>query len=1090
MKGRTNTSERHSESRERFISKKKAVLLVSFALVVAAFLGAGLLGSDNGPDAPLGVTDANNLDPYELTPTGWVSTDSNSNTFTLAGGYVYKITIQGQSGRSYGGSYNSDTVEIVGWLDAYFDDVDISYGPVSGGKGASGYMSWNWGSSYSGGYGGNAMELSVDGEIAMVAGGGGGSSFDNKFNTVLGGAAGLPTGNGIANGSTGRGNGGGGGTAVGGIAGASSGNQPNLYGYNYYTSTWGYGFNATAGGIVGDGKGGNAATGFSNNGQLRTGGGGGGAGYTGGGGGGTNGGGGGGSSFVGDNIQFVAAKYVSAANTQYIKIEQYSLETYTVDGYVTDDASTPNPISGAGVYFEVTNPMTGQTKEISTGTDSSGYYAVAIPIGTEVRIADAFVSGKTYLELPDEVLTEEDTFSTIVMTSAFYVYGYLSDIGTDSGIGGIKIPYIVYDDPDEPSYRTCLTNSGGYFEFWVPTGWTAEFDFESFGDYIVISILDSSSVPIAEFTADTANIQIWAGIPFTVSGTVIDKGTGPMEGAVVTYDIEYGTSGSFYGTSVTVETDADGLFVIDAFVGWRIIIIAAEDADGDDSNLLGMSETVFTDAADDVVIEFGIPFEVTGTVVDVISGDLLGDIWVEYMLNTSDETFAYATDAYGEFVIKGYVGGTITIVDVWGGSYVFVSGPIDIAYDDETLDLEFEVGIPLFVSGRVTDIGTGLGLEGAVITFTVNGDEYTTETDANGYYTTADVVAYVGTGIAVRITNVEFGNGYVLITSVPTNNATSVTNRNFQMGIPFYVTGKLTNKAGDPIVNARIEYTAPSAPNVRTNAAGEYSIMAYEGQTVTITQIRDPPTVFTVFPILPYSATATEVVNFTTAAPYTITGTTVDTFGNPVGGVTITYNVNGYTGSTTSNNGNGKFTITAPTGYTLTITSASKTGWYIVSLPDPVTESVTGFQVVLAEAADVVGCVTVNGVGLAGVVVNYTVDGQARSVTTDADGNFVINACVGQEVVFVSVVKAGYSLAGALPDCITVASDTKDTPVEITMSANPTGPGGDPGGDPGKKDVSDKDSGSSFGGYALYLILALVIVGGVLVAYFFFIRKP
>jgi len=195
---------------------------------------------------------------------------------------------------------------------------------------------------------------------------------------------------------------------------------------------------------------------------------------------------------------------------------------------------------------------------------------------------------------------------------------------------------------------------------------------------------------------------------------------------------------------------------------------------------------------------------------------------------------------------------------------------------------------------------------------------------------------------------------------------------------------------------------------------------------------------------------------------------------------------------TTSNSSNGtnagNFSIEVPVGYTLTVTGASKTGWYIVSLPDPVTEAVSDFRIVLGNAADVVGSVTVNGAGLAGVLINYTVDGEERSVTTDAAGNFVIRAVVGQEVVFVSVVKAGYSLAGELPDCIVLTSTTKDTPVEITMSADPVGPDPrDPDVPNGPDGPSDGSGGSSF---ALYLLVALVAVGAVLVVYFFFIRKP
>jgi len=98
MKGRTNTSEKHSESESRFTSKKKAVLFISFALVAAAFLGAGLLGNDDvGPNAPVGS--ATTLEPYSLTLVGTsVSTTSSSGWNSFDAGYVYKITLIGAAG--------------------------------------------------------------------------------------------------------------------------------------------------------------------------------------------------------------------------------------------------------------------------------------------------------------------------------------------------------------------------------------------------------------------------------------------------------------------------------------------------------------------------------------------------------------------------------------------------------------------------------------------------------------------------------------------------------------------------------------------------------------------------------------------------------------------------------------------------------------------------------------------------------------------------------------------------------------------------------------------------------------------------------
>ncbi|MCL2143606.1 MAG: carboxypeptidase-like regulatory domain-containing protein, partial [Methanomassiliicoccaceae archaeon] len=80
----------------------------------------------------------------------------------------------------------------------------------------------------------------------------------------------------------------------------------------------------------------------------------------------------------------------------------------------------------------------------------------------------------------------------------------------------------------------------------------------------------------------------------------------------------------------------------------------------------------------------------------------------------------------------------------------------------------------------------------------------------------------------------------------------------------------------------------------------------------------------------------------------------------------------------------------------------------------------------------VTGIVSVNGEGIAGVTVEYTIDGEpGEPVTTDADGRYVIFVRIDAEVEITSVAKTGHSVNEMMP---TMTIEERVTEVNFTAS--------------------------------------------------------
>ncbi|MEO8272470.1 MAG: pilus assembly protein TadG-related protein [Chloroflexota bacterium] len=137
------------------------------------------------------------------------------------------------------------------------------------------------------------------------------------------------------------------------------------------------------------------------------------------------------------------------------------------------------------------------------------------------------------------------------------------------------------------------------------------------------------------------------------------------------------------------------------------------------------------------------------------------------------------------------------------------------------------------VSGTVTSTTTGLPLNNVSITITALGTNYTTNTDASGFYT--KIIPVAGNTVAYSITGVLSGyaNGSASV-SAPTAYDTNYPNTNFTMTIvPGSVTGTITD-AVTALPVPGVVVTLGTGESATTDASGGYTIATGTG-TKTIT---------------------------------------------------------------------------------------------------------------------------------------------------------------------------------------------------------------------------------------------------------------
>ncbi len=158
----------------------------------------------------------------------------------------------------------------------------------------------------------------------------------------------------------------------------------------------------------------------------------------------------------------------------------------------------------------------------------------------------------------------------------------------------------------------------------------------------------------------------------------------------------------------------------------------------------------------------------------------------------------------------------------------------------------------------------------------------------------------------------------------------------------------------------------------------------------------------------------------------------VNGIGGPVSGIRIAYTVDGTT-STTTTDASGAYCIRVPRCASVEITANPLLG--VTATParyvfSPVCSDMPSLNFTLAPVVPPATPATITGIissalgPVAGIAVNYTVNGMTASTVTGANGAYTISAPLGSDVVITPFAPAGTTLT---PPSITIANVTGNT---------------------------------------------------------------
>jgi hypothetical protein len=285
----------------------------------------------------------------------------------------------------------------------------------------------------------------------------------------------------------------------------------------------------------------------------------------------------------------------------------------------------------------------------------------------------------------------------------------------------------------------------------------------------------------------------------------------------------------------------------------------------------------------------------------------------------------------------------------------------------------------------------------------------------------------------------------------------------------FMVTGTVTNQTGGAgLVGATVSYKINGGATQTTNTAagGAYTISAFAGETVTIEGVT----------LMNYIRASTlPASNFTDTGTYncvmsrdtfSVTGTvTNQTGGIGLDGVTVSYKINSGGTQTVLTTMGGAYTISALAGETVMIEGVTLTNHTRVTALPVLGFTIQGtYNCQMSTTFTVTGQVILDGKGLAGVKITYTIDAGPQTTVTDVNGMYSINAPVGKTITIMEAELGGYTTMGSIPWSYATNSTANFIAAEITSN-------------------SDLDM-------TAIMIVVVAIIGGLVgAAYFFIFRK-
>ena len=558
----------------------------------------------------------------------------------------------------------------------------------------------------------------------------------------------------------------------------------------------------------------------------------------------------------------------------FVHYESDASYIYSISGKVTD--SSGNPVSGVTISEALGHQAV---------TDSDGNYTLS-EMAPGTYTLTPFAEGYTFASEPIEAVIESTNITDINFTGTFI---------------GYSISGKIVDSFDRPTVGVTVSDGAGHE---ATTGSDGSYTFNGLdaGTYTL-----TPSKAYYTFTPASTGVVIIrnhkTGIDFTgstsrysISGKVTDSAGSPM--AEVTISDGWGFE---------TTTDADGNYIFTGLASKTYILTPS---------MVGYS---FTPASTSVIYE---NTDITGV---NFSGSFTGySIFGKTTYYDSNDAIAGVTisdglghevtsDLEGNYEFSYMMPGTYTLT---ASKAAYRFDPIEVNVSNGNNYVNYIDGffIGYSISGKITD-SAGSPISGVTIS---DGEEDTT-TRSDGSY------IFYNHMISDTYTLTVSKDGYSFTPSSISVDVEEedVTGINFTGSFDGYLSGKVTDSAGSPILGVTISDGA--GHQVVTKSDGNYLLTGLTDGTYTIIASRDGYSFTPSAKQIVFKKGDTTVINFTGSfTGFTISGKVLDSAGNPISAVTIS----GGTGHQAVTSSDGSYTIGGlESGYYGLTVRPSRTGY-------------------------------------------------------------------------------------------------------------------------------------------------------------------
>ncbi|MBN1677644.1 MAG: carboxypeptidase regulatory-like domain-containing protein [Candidatus Thermoplasmatota archaeon] len=407
------------------------------------------------------------------------------------------------------------------------------------------------------------------------------------------------------------------------------------------------------------------------------------------------------------------------------------------EGYIQGNLSDgTNPLTESLVFCMATFGGI----ESSAWTDAEGNYSIAVPGGLDYMVMafnDSCYAGLQYVRvMSDETVYLNFTLDDIAPeVTDVTVMGYVKDELSGPVVDTIVSVYSA--DPanmgEGPPMYMNMTRTDGLGLFTVDV-------LPSIAGGGVAA-LGVPGYPFSDNTTDEPLVSgqtYWINLTLmplvydddaTISGTVTDADSGlPIEGVLIMTD-SWNESSEESSSNLTW-TDSDGRYYMDIESGWVRITMSKP------GYTMYMQESIEVLPGEDEVVDASLRTAtavVRGNVTDKDTGLPISFAQV-YMYDPVNGSMNMAfTNATGAYTLEAFDGSGLVIgaqAEGYGRQYVM----LDIDPGDE-LWIDFELGaIDASVSGKVTDVFSGLPIQYASVHYSSMAYENWDNTDVNGDY--------------------------------------------------------------------------------------------------------------------------------------------------------------------------------------------------------------------------------------------------------------------------------------------------------------------------------------------------------------------